>query len=127
MAKKKKGDKSTTGPKLPKEVAGVKLSKEVRRKGEALIARAASPEGRAALAKGLTVAATLANLAVERGKAAAGDAKPPAQSPRTAAAPAHDTAQPSGGTAPIDPAKVAEAVSTVADAVLGRLFGGKRA
>jgi hypothetical protein len=113
---KKKDKAAKGGPKIPKEIGGVKLPKELRRKGEALIAKAATPEGRAAIAKGLTVAATLATLAVERGKKTA-------PKPQPAANPANDAAPPP----PLDPDKVAEAVSTVADAVLGRLFGGRKA
>ena len=113
---KDKADKAGKGAgRIPKRIGGVKLPKELRHKGEALLAKAASPEGRAALAKGLTIAATFANLAVERGKAAA-----PAR-PEPAAAPANDAA-PSPPTPPVDPHKVAEAVSTVANEVLGRLF-----
>ena len=114
----KKKDKAGKAGKIPKQVAGVKLPKQLRRKGEALIAKAASPEGRAAIAKGLTVAASLATMAAERSRKAQAAAKPQA-----AASPANDPAPPQ----PIDPDKVAEAVSTVADAVLGRLFGGKKA
>ncbi|WP_375393333.1 hypothetical protein [uncultured Sphingomonas sp.] len=121
MGKKKdKADRAEKAGRIPKRIGGVKLPKELRHKGEALLARATSPEGRAALAKGLTVAATFANLAVEHGKTAA---PKPAARPDAAAAPANDAAPAS----PIDPQKVAEAVSTVANEVLGRLFGGKKA
>ena len=116
---KKKDKAAKGGPKIPKEIGGVKLPKELRRKGEALIAKAATPEGRAAIAKGLTVAATLATLAVERGKKARADAP----KPQPAASPANDAAPPQ----PLDADRIAETVNTVADAVLGRLFGGKKA
>lgn len=116
----KKKDKSAKAGRIPKRIGGVKLPKELRHKGEALLAKAASPEGRAALAKGLTVAATLANLAAERGKTAARPAKP-----EPAAAPANDAAP--SPAAPVDAQKVAEAVSTVANEVLGRLFGARKA
>lgn len=115
----KKKDKANGAAKIPKHIAGFKLPKEVRRKGEALIARAASPEGQAALAKGLTVAAGFATMAAERSKAArAGAPLKPGESGEGA---------PPSPTPPIDPAKVVEAVQTVANEVLGRLFGGRKA
>lgn len=115
MMGRKKDDKRA---RIPKRIAGVKLPKGLRRTGEALLDKAASAEGRAALAKGLTVAATLANIANERGRAAAPQ---PAKAEPVAAAPANDAA-PCPPAAPLDPVKVAEAVSTVANEVLGRLF-----
>ena len=101
--------------KLPKQVAGVKIPKEWRKGGEALIARAASAEGQAAIAKGLTVAAGFATMAAERTRRA--QATPP-RPPEGAAAPVPPTAS-------LEPAKVGEAAKIVADAVLGRLFGKK--
>src|SRR5947209_5210132 len=99
----KKKDKmagaATGGTKIPKQIAGVKLPKDLRRKGEALIAKATSPQGQAALAKGLTMAATLATAAVERSKARA--------------KPEGATAEPAAGgaqAAPVDPKKAAEAI-----------------
>jgi hypothetical protein len=56
MSKKKK--------RIPKEIGGVKLPKELRRTGEALIDHANSPQGRQAIAAGLTF---LAGLAANRG------------------------------------------------------------
>lgn len=108
---------------IPKRIAGMKLPKAVRRKGEALIEAVGSPAGREVIAKGLTIAATLAAAAAARGQAVkageagqSGDASQPGQSGEGTA-----PASP-----PIDPAKMVEAVSTVADAVLGRIFGAKR-
>jgi hypothetical protein len=110
MSKKKKGEKGAK--RIPKRIGGLKLPKELRQKGEALLDRATSPEGQAALAKGLTIAASLATAAAERRQAkAAPPAPPPANDPH----------------APVDPAKVVETVATVANEVLGRLFGGKKA
>lgn len=118
MAKGKgKGDKAAKGKVIPKRIAGVKLPKEVRRKGEALIAQATSAEGQAARAKGLTMAAGLATMAAERSRRARPAAAEAAQSSEGAPPPT---------TPPLEPAKVVEAVQTVADAVLGRLFGGKK-
>lgn len=115
MSKKKdKGGKGEAGgAKIPKHIAGFKLPKDVRRTGEALIAQAKSPAGQAAIAKGLTLAAGLATAAAERSARAKGLTPKPGES-------GEGTAPPPA--APLDPAKVAEAVGTVADAVLGRLF-----
>lgn len=113
MARKK--DKSGTG-KIPKRVAGIKLPKDVRRKGEALIAQATSPAGQAAIAKGLTMAAGLASAAVARREQAR--TADPAQSGEGSAPPPP--------TPPVDAAKVVEAVQTVATVVLGRLFGAAK-
>lgn len=113
MGKKTQG-KADGGKRIPKRIAGVKLPKEVRRRGEALIDAAQSPAGRDAIAKGLTMAATFATMAAQRSRAAA--APHEAQSGEGA---------PAAPTPPIDPLKMAETVNTVADAVLGRLFGKK--
>jgi hypothetical protein len=113
----KKKDKAKDGAKgdkpakrIPKRIGGLKLPKELRQKGEALLDRATSPEGQAALAKGLTIAASLATAAADRRRARAAPPAPPANDPH----------------APADPAKVVETVATVANEVLGRLFGGKK-
>ena len=100
--------------KLPKQVAGVKIPREWRKGGEALIARAASPEGQAAIAKGLTVAAGFATMAAERTRRA------------------HAPTPPEGATGtvpplpPVEPAKLGQAAQIVVEAVLGRLFGGRK-
>lgn len=64
MAKKDKKDTKTAKPKkgkLPKEIAGIKIPKELRKTGEALIATANSPAGRSMLISGATaVMATMA-------------------------------------------------------------------
>lgn len=60
--------------KLPKTVAGVKVPKELRRKGEALIDKANSPAGREAIAAGLTMVAAVAATRL-RGPAGAAAAK----------------------------------------------------
>lgn len=109
MAKHKKG-------KLPKRVAGVKIPKQWRKGGEALIAQAQSPEGRAAIAKGVSV---VAGAAAAMAQAAA------AKNPATAKQPAAETdqkpAQPGTG----NPDALADAIGAAADAVLGRLFAKK--
>lgn len=103
------------GVKIPKRVGGVKLPKELRKRGEALIAQAQSPEGRAAIAKGVSVVAGLVATA-----AAAKAAKPataPAPTPLKAVPP---VPPPGAETPPAD--AIAQAVNAGVEAVLGRLF-----
>lgn len=96
------------GAKLPKQVAGVKIPKELRRKGDALLAQAASPEGRAAIAKGMSVVAGAA-AAMAQAAAAKGGAKTPA------AGAASDK--------PVaNPDALGDAIGAGVDALLGRLF-----
>lgn len=51
-------DMDLSGVKIPKKVAGVKVPKKLRKTGKRLLAKANSPEGRDAIAAGLTIAAT---------------------------------------------------------------------
>ncbi len=117
MGKKKKA-------KLPKEVLGVKLPKELREAGGALLEKANSPQGREMLAAGLTMAAAAATAAVAKGRAkreAAASAPPSAAATK---APEPETA-PQGTQTQPDPQAIAAAVGKAAEAMLGRLFGGK--
>lgn len=83
MAKKKKAKL-----KIPKEIAGVKVPKELRKKAKVAIALAESPVARELLAAGLTaVAAALA----------AKEASPDASSGGKAEAPRADAAKPPSG------------------------------
>lgn len=127
MAKDKKQKKA----KLPKEVMGIRLPKEVREVGGALLEKANSPQGREMLAAGLTMAAAAASAAVAKGQAqrAAAKAPSPAPGPSAAGAPPAppEPPQPPRGThTQPDPQAIAEAVGKAAEAMLGRLFGGKR-
>lgn len=105
MSKKNDGK---AGMKLPKQIAGVKLPKELRKKGDALIAQASSPEGRAAIAKGVTV---VAGAAAAMAQAAAAKKQPATEA----------TAKPEGATIDSGDA-LANAIGAGVDAVLGRLF-----
>lgn len=105
--------KDTKKPgKLPKTFAGVKIPKELRRGAEELLARAQTPEGRAAIAKGVTA---MAGAAAMMAQAAA--------------------AKKTRGVAPVKPKEpgatnpdaVGDAISAGVDAVLGRLFPGRKA
>ena len=133
MGKKKKA-------KLPKEVMGVKLPKEVRAIGGALLEKAQSPQGREMLAAGLTMAAAAASAAVAKGRArreaaAATDGPVPPTSPAPPEAPVPPEppvppvppVPPHGTQMQPDPQAIAEAVGKAAEAMLGRLFGGKKA
>ena len=125
MAKKKR---------IPKTIGGVKLPKELRRAGEKIIDHAIttanSPQGRAMIATGLSMAAAAAMKASEgkatEGKAAgakAEAAKPAADKPAAANdAPASEpkaeaARQPGAGG--ID----GDAIGQAVEQVLGRLFG----
>lgn len=106
----KKAAKAAGGDmKLPKAIGGVKVPKELRQSGEALLAKANSPAGRQMIASGLTIAAGAAAAAIARRQS------PPPAAPTTAS-PAPT----------IDPQQIADAVGAAADAVLARLFGAKR-
>ncbi|WP_375394754.1 hypothetical protein [uncultured Sphingomonas sp.] len=105
MAKTKKA-------KIPKRIAGVKLPRELRRTGEAILERANSPQGREMLAAGLTMAAAAATAAVARSRAAA--AAPKDAGPGEAGKP---------GT---DPMAFATALGGMAEAALGTFFAAKK-
>ncbi len=111
----KKGKK---GFRIPKEIGGVKVPKEARRAGEALIEKVNTPAGRQALASGLAMAASAA--AAVAAKQARGPSRP---SPAAAAEPegANPQQPGQGGTANLD--QVAEAFGQAADAFMNKMFG----
>lgn len=126
--------KKTKTAKLPKEVMGVKLPKEVREIGGALLEKAQSPQGREMLAAGLTMAAAAASAAVAKGRAkreaaaaapqnAAHPAPPATPGAPTPAEPPTPPTPPQGTQMQPDPQAIAEAVGKAAEAMLGRLFG----
>lgn len=96
MAKKSK--------KLPKAIAGVKLSKPVRKVGGKLLAAANSPQGREAIATGVAMlaAAAATRRAAARTKAPDAEAKPA-----------------------LEPEKVVDALGAVAASFLAGLKGAK--
>jgi len=110
--------------KLPKEVLGVKLPKEVREVGGALLEKANSPQGREMLAAGLTMAAAAATAALAKGRAERA-AKPEAPRPPEAPVPPVPPVPPQGTQTQPDPQAIADAVGKAAEAMLGRLFGRK--
>lgn len=107
MAKKDK-----KGFRIPKEIGGVKVPKEARRAGEALIEKARSPEGRQVLASGLAMAATAAAaLAARQARAPTASEKPAPDRPGQ------------GGT--VDPQQVADALGQAASAFMTKIFSPK--
>lgn len=118
MAKKKK--------RIPKTIGGVKLPKELRRAGEKIIDQAMtaanSPQGKAMIATGLSMAAAAAMKAAE-GKAGERAADPARD--RTASekpSPAND-ARPQEVRQPGSGGIDGDAIGQAVEQVLGRLFG----
>jgi hypothetical protein len=115
MAKKKK--------RIPKTIGGVKLPKELRRAGEAIIDQAIttvnSPQGKAMIATGLSMAAAAAMKAAE---AKAAGPKETGAKATEKPAPANDAkadAPRQPGASGID----GDAIGQAVEQVLGRLFG----
>ena len=103
---------------IPKHVGGVKLPKELRRRGEALIAQAQSEAGRAAIMQGVSV---VAGIAASAAQAAAARAQATQTQPRPEAAVAEPAAPSAAASVPPGDA-IAKAVTAGIDAALGRLF-----
>jgi hypothetical protein len=120
--------KKTKKAKLPKEVLGIRLPKEVREAGGALLEKANSPQGRELLAAGLTMAAAAATAAVAKGRTkrdATADRPVPPTPPAPGETP-EPPKPPQGTQTQPDPQAIADAVGKAAEAMLGRLFGGKK-
>ena len=109
MAKKAGAKKG----RLPKQVMGVKIPKDLRKAGDQLLEKANTPAGREVIAGALTMAAAAATAAVARGR-----------EKRAAAAPDEDAGAKAQGTqrAP-DPQAFADAVGQAAEMALGKFFG----
>jgi len=124
MGKTKKAGGAKGKLRLPKEIAGFKLPKELRKSGDALIEKANSPEGRQAIASGLAMVGGLvaANAARKADAKATETAKPEAARPEAAKpdAPKPETAKP--GTPGINPQQMADQIGAAADMLLGRIF-----
>ena len=103
--------KTKAKAKLPKRVGGVKLSKEIRKAGGKLLAKANSPLGRELIAAGLGLAATAAAAAAaEREKRKAAPATPAADKPNGVS----------------DPHEFGVVLGKMAQAALAGLFAGKK-
>ena len=120
--------KKTKKAKLPKEVLGIRLPKELREAGGALLEKANSPQGREMLAAGLTMAAAAATAAVAKGRTKRETAadRPVPPTPPTPGETPEPPKPPRGTQTQPDPQAIAEAVGQAAEALLGRLFGGKK-
>ncbi len=127
---KTKAEKNGAKPKvkIPKEIAGFKVPKELRKKGEALIERANSPEGRQAIASGLAMVGGLvaANAARKAEAKASETAKPEAaqsEAPKPdAPKPDRKPDAPKPGAPGINPQQMADQIGAAADMLLGRIF-----
>ncbi|MGH6614982.1 hypothetical protein [Sphingomonas sp.] len=71
MAKKDKSAKAGKATKLPKQIAGIKVPKELRKSGAALLEKANSPVGREMIAAGIAAVVTAAARSRAGGKVAA--------------------------------------------------------
>lgn len=105
---KAKDGTAKTRIKIPKEIAGVKLPKELRRSAEALIEEARKPETIAMLASGVAAIAGAAAAA----KAARGPSAPPAGAPPVPLAPGMP------GTRAESSDQIADALANAARAVM---------
>jgi hypothetical protein len=127
MAKTKAGTKNGAKPKMkiPKAIGGFKVPKELRKKGEALIERANSPEGRQAIASGLAMVGGLvaANAARKQTEAAtkAAQGRPDGQ-PDAAKPDAAKPASAAPGAPGINPQQMADQIGAAADLLIGRIF-----
>ena len=114
-------DKKTR--RIPKHIGGVKIPKDVRRQGEALIdtvvAGANSPAGREMIAGALAMAATAATAAMAKGRAdrAAAAAPPPPAAPVPPATAYDGAEQPPRDARPALPPEVSQVIDTVAGGV----------
>ena len=119
---KTKADKNGAKPKvkIPKEIAGLKIPKELRKKGEALIEKANSPEGRQAIASGLAMVGGLVAASAARKQAEA--AAKPEPKPAEAEPEAAKADAPKPGKPGIDPQQMADQIGAAADMLLGRIF-----
>ncbi len=122
MGKTKKAGGAKGKLRLPKEIAGFKLPKELRKSGDALIEKANSPEGRQAIASGLAmVGGLVAANAARKQAAAAATPAPEATKPESATAkPAEAASAP--GKPGIDPQHISDQIGAAADMLLGRIF-----
>jgi len=121
--------------KLPKHIGGVKIPKELRKKGGALLEKANSAAGREVIAGALTMAAAAATSAVQRQRASRFASAPPeAPVPPVPPVPPIPPVPPVPPVPPerpgepgiADPQALADAIGNAAEAVLIKLFGTKR-
>jgi hypothetical protein len=126
MSKKKK--------RIPKEIGGVRLPKELRRTGEALIDHASSPQGRQAIAAGLTFLAGLAANRAGRSESVppepSGRPEPPVTPeppipPAPPVPPVPPLAPKPGADTPPDMSQMVDAMSSAANAFMSAFLRPK--
>lgn len=126
-----RGASGAAGPQLQPFV----LPDELRRMGEALIAKANSPQGREVIASGLALAASAAAAKAGRQRRQSPQAGEEWVAPRVPPIPPAAPQPPVppvapqpgvGGTLPVDPQAVADAIGDAAAVLLTRLFGATR-
>ena len=119
----------TKKTKLPKSMMGVKIPKDLRKRGERLIDAANSPEGREMVAgvMGMAAAAMGAIAAKNAAKNAAGAQRAADAAPSPSPAPAPPNEPPHGVTREPDFQAIAETIGRNVEVALERVFGAKRA
>ncbi len=118
----KKGAKNSGPGKIPKTIAGIKIPKELRKSGEALIATAASPVGRQVLMTGLAAIVSKAATQMQQPRAAQSPTQP---APQPQIQPQGPVTTPPPEAPPFDPEaagaqmarRVFEALGMVADRI----------
>ena len=106
---------------IPKRIAGVKLNKQLRKRGNELLDLADSPQGRETIAMGLSMAAAAASVAIRKNHAPAPAATPAAGDRSAPGEVRHDPAP------PLDPQKIVEAVGQTIETAMARFFAAKKA
>ena len=115
---------------IPKQVMGIKIPKDLRKRGEALIDAAGSPEGREVMAGVMGIAATaMAAIAAKNAARAAtgeaGAAEKTAVPPIPPQPERHDP--PRGTTREPDFQNIADTIGRNVEIALERMFGAKKA
>lgn len=123
-AAKAKLKKALKTGKVPKEIGGVRLSKPLRRSAEALIAEAKRPETVSKIAGGIAMAAMAAAAARSQAARPVPPVPPeppvPSRPPEPPRAPdAAGSAMGQGGTQPLDPTQVVDALAQAARQIFG--------
>ena len=111
--------------KIPKRIAGVKLNKKLRKRGNELLAMADTPKGRETIAMGLSMAAAAASVALKKRSS---DAEHPRAAPPSDT-PTSDNSRETATTpdpAPFDAEKIIAAVGQTIDTAMTRFFASTK-
>ena len=122
--------------KIPKRIAGVKLNKKLRKRGNELLALADTPQGRETIAMGLSMAAAAASVALRKRSdpgcapaaphaaqdVAGRPAPPPTPNPPTPTPPPPSGDRPAPPMPPIDADKIIAAVGQTLETAMGKFF-----